>query len=227
MAYKAPYELACAPVPITTCHPSPPVFGQFLEHSKCQVLSCLENFVLPISCSWNAFPLAYHIFGPFLAECLFPGWSFLSSLSKVDPSIVLYHNACLIDWSQLTITYLLICCLRSGSLGIDPKMRIQVQAILLRQQSQVRQVSGRSRTGIWKKENMGGISGKATASMWSHREALCSINSASEFIPAWRKWAVCSYFCTSQSLAKGHWGWSQLPSTYHSIQVLKGRLLES
>lgn len=51
MAYKAACELASAflcPVPLAPCHPSPLVFGQFLERGQCQVLSLLKNSVLAL-----------------------------------------------------------------------------------------------------------------------------------------------------------------------------------
>lgn len=50
-ADKAPYGL-CLPVPLSlsllAIHPFPLVFGQFLEHFKCQAVSRLGN-VFPIS----------------------------------------------------------------------------------------------------------------------------------------------------------------------------------
>ena len=157
MAYKAACELASAflcPVPIAPCHPSPLVFGQFLERAKCQVLSRLKNFVLAFPSAWNTLSLVFHVSGSFLAE-MSPLWVACPVfLSRISSSIFLYNSTpFLIDWSQLIITYLLTCFLGSGSLGIDPEKKIQ-------EQWYIKEIPLGKWVRVWGKQNGDGEEGK-------------------------------------------------------------------
>ena len=79
---------------------------------------------------------------------------YLVLLSKIGPSIFLHHRTpFLIGYSQLIITDLLTCCLRSGSLGIDPEKSVQVQWF-------IKEMLPGKQVRVWGKQNRDEEAGK-------------------------------------------------------------------